>query len=256
MSLKEEAYKEVENLVSRFEEQLTSYKNLIIMKRWYAGILLILSLKHWADVLNVAAEEQHAHKASVKATQQPALNKLMPLEKVIAFIKASLNPESIFLLHQSVDENKQEHFDLIVVISATSKTRFKYYEQVLTMANMEDIVINVSLHKAELLQQQLQEGHVYYSIACNNESLIYSTNSFEFPKTYHEALTVLAEKATTEFDAAHKKANDFLEGASNYHADGNNEMTEFMLQQAAELVLRGLIQHLAAVVPKHIILMN
>ncbi len=197
------------------------------------------------DVLNVAAEEQQAHKAAIKATQQPAVNKLMSLEKVIAFIKASLNPESIFLLHQSVDENKQEFFDLMVVIPAKSKSRFTYYEQVLTMANMEDIIINVSLHKEEMLQQQLNEGHIYYSIACNKKSLIYCNSSYQLPEPNKEVLKALAQKAASEFNAAHKKADSFLQGASNYRAESNNEMTAFMLQQAAELIIRGLITALS-----------
>ena len=42
----------------------------------------------------------------------------------------------------------------------------------------------------------------------------------------------------------------FLQGASNYRGENNNEMTAFMLQQAAELVLRGLITALSGTCAK------
>ncbi|MEP6683649.1 MAG: hypothetical protein ABJA35_10330 [Parafilimonas sp.] len=74
---------------------------------------------------------------------------------------ASLSPSAIFLLHNNTDNNNKQYFDLLVVIPATSKTSFAYYEQVITMANIDDAVINVSLHKEEMLQQQLKDCHIY-----------------------------------------------------------------------------------------------
>ncbi|MEP6683650.1 MAG: HEPN domain-containing protein [Parafilimonas sp.] len=53
-----------------------------------------------------------------------------------------------------------------------------------------------------------------------------------------------------EFNTAHKKADDFLQGAANYRGESNNEMVAFMLQQAAELIIRGLITALSGNCPK------
>lgn len=85
--------------------------------------------------------------------------------KVITFIKTCINPEKIFLLHHQVTIDKHEHFDLLVVIPSTSTTSFSLYERVISMPNMENVSIDVSLHRSEVLQQQLTEGHLYYNIA-------------------------------------------------------------------------------------------
>lgn len=193
------------------------------------------------DVLDMAAQEIHKHTVAEKANASPVSIDPTPLEKVVAFIKASLNPACIFLLHHFINEDKQSYFDLLVVMPATSNTSFTYYEQVITMANIEEAVINVSLHKEEMIQQQLKEGHIYYSIACNKENMVYKTDSFKLPEPNTAALNLLAEKAITEFNAAHKKAGSFLQGAANYRGDHEKEMAAFMLQQAVELTLRGLI---------------
>src|SRR5690242_943388 len=149
------------------------------------------------DVLDMAAQELHAHATAEKAKATPATT-LTPIEKVIAFIKAGINPHSIFLLHHCMKENNQEHFDLLVVIPATSKTSFTYYEHIITMADMEDVVITVSLHKEEVIQQQLKEGHIYYTLACSKEKLVYAHNAFQLPGPNKEALKALAEKAAAE----------------------------------------------------------
>ena len=202
------------------------------------------------DVLDTAAQELQTHAAAEKATQPQTIHKPTPTEKVIAFVKAGLNPAAIFQLHHTVDENGKQFFDLLVIIPATSNTKFTFYEQVLTLANIEDVVINASLHKEEMLQQQLHEGHMYYSIVCNRQNLIYSTTNFELPEPNKETLKALAEKATTTFNEAHKKADSFLHGAANFRGDKDNELSAFMLQQAAELIIRGLIKALSGNCPK------
>ncbi len=196
------------------------------------------------DVLDMAAQEIHKHTIAEKANASPVSINPTPLEKVVAFIKASLNPVCIFLLHHFINEDNQSYFDLLVVMPATSNTSFTYYEQVMTMANIEEVVINVSLHKEEMIQQQLKEGHMYYSIACNKESIIYQHNSFELPVQNTAALKALAEKSIMEFNTAHKKAGDFLNGAANYYGENEKEMAAFMLQQAVELTIRGFIHAL------------
>ena len=192
------------------------------------------------DVLDIAAQEIHTHEMAEKTKAMTVTINPTPIEKVIAFIKTSLNPACIFLLHHFISNDNREHFDLLVVIPATSNTGFAYYEQLITMANMEDIIINVSLHKEEVIQQQLKDGHIYYSIACNKKNMVYKNNGFELPEPNTAALNLLAEKAATEFNRAHKKADCFLNGAANYRSENEKEMAVFMLHQSVELTLRGL----------------
>lgn len=194
------------------------------------------------DVLDKAGKEIQAF------TQQPA--PATAQEKVIAFIKACINPEKIFLLHHHVNENKQEYFDLLIVISSAVTTPFSHYEKVMAMANMENISIDVSLHKSEVVQQQLTEGFLYYNMACNQDNLIYSNGLPGFSYASKEMLQAMAGNAEKQFMQAYGKAGGFLEGAANYYEAHNRQMTAFMLQQAVELTARGLITALLGCCPK------
>ncbi len=118
------------------------------------------------------------------------------------------------------------------------------------MGDMEDVIINASLHKEEMQQQQLKDGHIYYFIACNNKNLIYAATNFTLTIPTEALLQQLAEKATAVFNEAHKKADSFLHGAANFRSDRDNELTAFMLQQAAELLIRGVITALSGNCPK------
>lgn len=201
---------------------------------------LFFPFNNLLDVLEEAAQEKREHFFNEQMRETAIKQPITTQEKVIAFVKASLNPQAIFLVHQSMNEDHQQLFDLLVVIPPSSKTKFTSYEQVITMANMEDVIINVSLHKAEVIEQQLQEGHIYYSMVCNSQNLLY-TNGWTLPQANKQALSALAEKAKDQFNIAFKKADCFLQGASNYQGDNEKEMAAFMLQQAFEIMLRGLI---------------
>ncbi len=170
-------------------------------------------------------------------------------EKVVAFIKACINPEKIFLLHHDVKDN-HEHFDLLVVIPSTSATSFSQYEQVIAMANMENASVDVSLHKSEVIQQQLNEGHFYYNMVCNKENLLYSNELPAFSCPSAATLQAMATNAEKQFLQAHTKAESFLEAASESYGKREPEMATFMLQQAVELNIRGLITALGGNCPK------
>ncbi|MGN6352177.1 MAG: HEPN domain-containing protein [Parafilimonas sp.] len=202
---------------------------------------LLLPFNSLLDLLDAAAKEWQEYNMHNRLHELPEQQPPATKDKVIAFLAASLSPSALFLLYHNSDDNTHQYFDLLAVIPPASKTSFAQYEQVITMANMDDAVINVSLHKEEIIQQQLKEGHIYFSIACSKKNLVYAANAFQLPEPDKAALQLPAEKAIIEFDTAHKKAGSFLQGASNYRGESDNVMAAFMLQQAVELTLRGLI---------------
>ena len=69
--------------------------------------------------------------------KQPPPQATTTQEIGLQFIKATLSPEKLFLLHQYTAADATACFDLLVVIPETSKTSFTYYEQVMSMANIE-----------------------------------------------------------------------------------------------------------------------
>lgn len=202
---------------------------------------LLLPFNSLLDLLDTAAKEWQEYNMHNRLQEQPEQQPTATKDKVIAFLITALSPSALFLLYHNSDDNTHQYFDLLAIIPPASKTSFAQYEQVITMANIDDAVIHMSLHKEEIIQQQLKEGHIYFSIACSKRNLVYATNAFQLPEPDKAALQLPAEKAIIEFDTAHKKAGSFLQGASNYRGESDNAIAAFMLQQAVELTLRGLI---------------
>ena len=202
---------------------------------------LLLPFNSLLDLLDAAAKEWQEYNMHNRLHEQEKQQPPATKDKVIAFLITALSPSALFLLYHNSDDNTHQYFDLLALIPPASKTSFAQYEQVITMANMDDAVINVSLHKEEIIKQQLKEGHIYFSIACSKENLVYAANAFQLPEPDKAALQLPAEKAIIAFDTAHKKAGSFLQGAGNYRGESDNAMAAFMLQQAVELTLRGLI---------------
>jgi hypothetical protein len=214
------------------------------------------------DLLDKIAGEKQQHAIGERINEQPVLKQETATEKVIAFLKASLSPERIFLLHKGRVPNQVEndgpfgngiwndgrirddgtmHFDLLVVIPDSVQTGFTYYEQVISMANFEQASINVSLHKAATLYKQLEEGHIYYSIACTPQNLVYDNGLTALPAINKTLLKAAYEKAHNVFYNSYKKATGFLQGANDYYGMHDKSMTAFMLHQAIEITLRGII---------------
>jgi HEPN domain-containing protein len=192
------------------------------------------------DLLDTIAAELQQFDVAEKIDQQPILKYETTKNKVIAFLKATLSPERIFLLHHDKNDNC-EYFDLLIVMPGNAQTNFNQYEQIVSMANIEGAVINVSLHQSATLQKQLAEGHIYYSMACNKENLIYDNGSTSFPPIDKTLLYTACEKANATFYNSRIKANSFLQGAADYYKDQDITITAFMLHQSVELALRGLI---------------
>ena len=144
-------------------------------------------------------------------------------------------------VHDAINAENAAYFDLMVVIPDGAQTSFSYYEQVISMANIDGAVINVSLHQSAALHKQLREGHIYYSIVCNERNLIYDNGLTKLPEVNKTLLQAVYEKANTTFYNSHKKANSFLEGANDYYGAHELNMTAFMLHQSIELALRGMI---------------
>ncbi len=198
------------------------------------------------DLLDKVAEEKRAFDAAAITGQQPVFNDTTTKEKVIAFLKASLSPEKLFLLNEQeipnqVGNDGRRYFDLLAVLPESAQTNFNSYEQVISMANIEHAAITVSLHKAAALYKQLEEGHVYYSIACTTKNCVYDKGSIVLPGPSKPLLQGAAEKASAAFYGNCKRAAGFLEGANDYYKKHDNNMTAFMLHQSVELVLRGLV---------------
>jgi len=207
---------------------------------------LVLGLTWLFNFLDVAEEEMNKEKnvckQSVGATKAPA-QATESLEEIISFIVAMVQPERIYSLEYEnpVDEEGSNYYDLLIVIPDKAQKSFKHYDVLLDLCCFGNAQVSCSLHQSASLSRQIAEGNLFYSIVCNERNTVYDNGACMLPAPDPARRDRAKEDARKVFAAAYNKALSFLEGAKRYYQTGAQDICAFMLQQSAELTLRGVI---------------
>ncbi|MCX2585938.1 HEPN domain-containing protein [Pedobacter sp. MR22-3] len=181
--------------------------------------------------LNTAAPNINSHYlANFKERNFPA---------VISFLAEVIAPEKIFCLNHEPGEDGTDHANLILVIPDTHAQAFVDIETVFEFALMKHHRISCSLFKSSFFHKMITEGHIYFSMSCNPDSLVYDDCSKPMPKLKIDERPEKIEKTKQDFYTGMTKAKTFFTAALQYKCE-NRILSAFMLHQAAELSLRAL----------------
>lgn len=179
-------------------------------------------------------------------TTQPTINshplrnfKERNFPAVISFLAEVIAPEKIFCLNHEPSEDGTDHANLILVIPDRHAQAFVDIETVFDFALMKHHHISCSLFKSSFFHKMITEGHIYFSMACNPDSLVYDDCSKPIPKLKLDERPEKIEKTKQDFYTGITKAKTFFTAALQYKCE-NRILSAFMLHQAAELSLRAL----------------
>lgn len=140
--------------------------------------------------------------------------------------------------------NAGDYIDLLIVISGKCGIPFTEIEPVLDMAYLKDQRVSGSLHSEGAIIDGLRNGHVFYTMYCTPENLVYDDNMVAFPIIASDAVQKLKAQVQVKFNGWLKKAVSFYEVAVFLRKDQSVQITAFMLHQAVELIYRGILQSL------------
>jgi HEPN domain-containing protein len=176
--------------------------------------------------------------------QVPAeADKIKPL---IQFMVTTIAPAKIYMMKYP-DVNTtvpDKYIDLLIVISSKNNTPFTELQPILDIAYLNGWRVSCSLHSEGNVIDGLRKGHIFYSLQCIPENLIYDDKVTTYPVTPPEILREMKSKAYIKFEQNFANALDFHEGAVYLHENSTSRLTGFMLHQAAELTYRGILQSL------------
>ncbi|SEB22313.1 hypothetical protein [Pedobacter hartonius] len=158
---------------------------------------------------------------------------------VVNFIADVIEPEKIYCLNHRTDSDGRDHADLILVIPEKYPQTFEEIETVLNFAVLKHIHVSCTLFKSSFFHKMVGEGHIYFSLTCNTESLVYDDGSKPLPVLRLDNRPEKIEKTKHDFYTGLTKAKTFYEAAQSYR-DDNFILSAFLLHQAAELGLRAL----------------
>lgn len=167
------------------------------------------------------------------------------LPAVIEFIANVIEPEKIYCLNHRNDEDGRDHADLVLVLPEKYPQTFEEVETVVKFAFLKHLHLSCTLFKSSFFHKMVGEGHIYFSLACNSESLFYDDKSKPLPALKLDSGSERIEKARQDFYTGLEKAKTFYAAAETYRV-GITILSAFMLHQAAELCLRALIRSLSA----------
>ena len=105
------------------------------------------------------------------------------------------------------------------------------------LANVHTIV-----HKSGSAKFAISSGKRFWCLSVGNGSILYQLDSLEMPECPEITGAVLLERAQFHWERWGKQGNEFLKGVEIYRADENYRLAAFLLHQAVESILKGIIQ--------------
>lgn len=166
------------------------------------------------------------------------------LKPIIQLIVTAIAPTKIYMIkHDGIEGMEADTFiDLLVIIPGNCSTPFTELEPILEMAYLKDQRVCCSLHNEGNLIEGLRNGHIFYSLHCIPENLVYDDKAVTYPAAMPTALQEMKSRILQQFTFTFKKALDFNKSAVYLYENAPSHIITFMLHQAVELTYRGILQ--------------
>lgn len=163
------------------------------------------------------------------------------LPELYKFLTERADVEKIFCLaHQT---GNPAYYDLMIVMPKKSFSESMEMMMAMELATVDLQNVTGTICQAEYLHKRLREGQIYYSLACNERTLIYKNSDWKIVELDKALKKKVKDKAYPVFYNGLKKARAFW-AIAKVHQEHNKGMAAFMLHQAAEICLHALMKSL------------
>lgn len=167
------------------------------------------------------------------------------LKPLVQFLVTVINPAKIYKYeHREAKLLAGSYTDLLIVISGKNNRPFTELEPTLEIPYIGQRTVCCSLHNEGNLLEALGAGHIFYSLHCVAENLVYDDGNLTYPVTAPEALAKIKRQVRSQFMQYIQKATDFRETAAYMLKSRPSDITIFLLHQATELTCRGILKYL------------
>jgi hypothetical protein len=173
-----------------------------------------------------------------------APQKLMgDVAQIISFLAETIKPEKIFMLHHPALDSEREtgYVDLLVVLPCKSHIRFTEHQAIVEFANLRHRQVTCSLHRSDAVREALEQGHIFYSLACRPDKLVYDDGGEQFPATSKNLYKEIVVKARKVFEANFQKSQAIYSCSLQLSNTCNIAVAAFLLHQATEFVYRAVL---------------
>ncbi len=162
------------------------------------------------------------------------------LRQIIICLVDTVRPEKIFVTDKYFRETP-DNPDLLIVLPDDADMSFDECHMIIAMQSAKLPPFTYTLHMSYEIYRQANEGHIFYSVACTRENLLYDAGRRTLPLSLRDRAKAIREKAHGNFYNGFTRGVSFLESAWYAYGRGELELTLFMQQQATELPLRSIL---------------
>jgi HEPN domain-containing protein len=124
----------------------------------------------------------------------------------------------------------------------TTHASFTELDSMLEIASYKYQRVFYSLHSAGRVREALSEGHVFYSLNCIPDNLLYDDKLMELPVITREELQKIKNDAQANFSLWLEKSHCFYESSVFLHQNHPSPLILFYLHQAVEMIYRGVLK--------------
>jgi len=161
-------------------------------------------------------------------------------QTIIDWIVSLCSAVCIFGIDNCKDPD-DKNLDLIIVIPENSKNSFKELKKAINTVKIKGWKIDYSLYHLSQLRKHFDEGSIFHVLTCKEENLLYNGGTVDLSDWTTTKSAEMKISATATFEINFNRGKNFLEGAKSYISKDEKEMAAFMLQQAAEMTLHGML---------------
>jgi len=191
-------------------------------------------------------QEMNQWKENLIAILQQVPSEADALKPLIQLIVTAMAPHKIFMLKNGGNTNTcpEMYIDLLIIMADNNNVPFAELEPVLEIACLRHQRVCCSLHSACRVKESIQKGHIFYSMNCISENLVYDDKGLILPSTTPEALGNMKSQIKEKFTPGFEKAVSFYKSALHLHQNNSSPIVAFYLHQATEFTYRAILQSL------------
>ncbi len=246
--------------LSALEKKLWEFcRSKILINTTNDSAATAVDLMFYDELLKLVLAFRQKEELELSVMLKPSFSEhtLVSLEGIINVIKHAIPVGVIYNLSRNNDE-----LDLLIVLEKSCTKAYNEFDHVIDLALLGYTSGTCTVHNYGLLNTLINNGHLFYSIACIEPNVVYRKHTDEVFHIDNPQLLVQSKVlAVARFKHGFEKASNFYAGAQYYLASQSFEMAIFMLQQTCELTYRCLLNvlrdkdvkcHSPAVLRKHV----
>ena len=201
----------------------------------------IIHEKKHGSMLRMKVEEKSIDDSEIinqELFEKPQLKFIT--KKILSITRA----EKIYLISGNgvrEEENEKPFYDLLILVPDSNQIAYLELELNIRSQIKQRADVSLLIMNARRVYQMLSEGHLFYSLACRKNKLLFDDGFVPMPLYDFLPVDLLIEKAKHCFEKQMKNAADFLRAARLCIEHNNFALAAFMLHQATELSLRAIL---------------